>query len=233
MRTIVLHYHLFKNAGTSLDRILQQNFGERWLTAEFPANGGDNSALVSDWIRSTPEGAAYSSHTMLGPLPRVEGVQVVPVLLLRDPIDRIRSAYRFERDQVAETWGAQLAKQHDLEGYVRARLQRRGDRQCRNFQTERLASMAPGGSPELERAVAALRVVNQEGVVGLVENFDSTLRRLAAKLEDAYPDFAWTNVRANVSKRDTDGDRDGVTQLLQAANEDDNVLLREARLAAS
>ena len=179
MRTVILHYHLFKNAGTSVDAILKRNFGDRWVTREFPVNGGNNTALVEDWIRETPEAVAYSSHTMMGPIPRVEGVRVISFMLLRDPIERIKSAYRFERRQDADTWGARLAKEHDFEGYVRARLARPGDRQCRNFQTYRLASLAPGKGTELERAKRALKMLT---VVGRVEAFDQAMQRLTAEL---------------------------------------------------
>ncbi|WP_137702698.1 sulfotransferase family 2 domain-containing protein [Marimonas lutisalis] len=201
MRTVVLHYHLFKNAGTSIDRILQKNFGDKWVTREFAANGGDNSAEVAEWIASTPEAIAYSSHTMLGPVPEVAGVEIIPVLLLRNPIDRIKSAYRFERKQEADTWGAQLAKEHDLEGYVRARLARPGDRQCRNFQTDRLARMCPGDGPELERALGALEFLKTHGVLGRVEAFDDAMQRLSNCLKHRYPDFKWESTRANVTEK--------------------------------
>ncbi len=59
-RTIILHYHLFKNAGTSVDAILQRNFPGRWVTREFPIAGENNTALVEDWIRETPDAIAYS-----------------------------------------------------------------------------------------------------------------------------------------------------------------------------
>ena len=40
MTKAIFHYHLFKNAGTSLDASLKENFeaGTEWLTEEFPAN---------------------------------------------------------------------------------------------------------------------------------------------------------------------------------------------------
>ena len=191
-RTIILHYHLFKNAGTSVDAILKRNFPGSWVTREFPGMGGNNTALVEDWIRETPDAVAYSSHTMMGPLPQVEGVRIISYMLLRDPIERIKSAYRFERTQTADTWGAQLAKTHDFEGYVRARLARKGDRQCRNFQTYRLASMMPGAGPELDRAKQALAALT---VVGRVEAFDEAMERLAA----AYPGLKYQAVKANTS----------------------------------
>lgn len=192
-RTIILHYHLFKNAGTSVDAILKRNFPDRWVTREFPAMGGNNTPLVEAWIRDTPEAIAYSSHTMMGPIPQIDGVRVISFLLLRDPIERIKSAYRFERTQQADTWGARLAKEHDFEGYVRARLARPGDRQCRNFQTHRLASLMPGEGTELDRAKQALKALS---VVGRVEAFDEAMERLAA----LYPPFKATSIKSNTSE---------------------------------
>lgn len=199
MRTVVLHYHLFKNAGTSVDRILQDNFANTWVTEEFPASGGNNTDRVEAWIADTPDAVAFSSHTMMGPLPAVPGVRVIPVMLLRDPVARIRSAYRFERKQDADTWGTELAREHDLEGYVKARLARKGDRQCRNFQTSRLAGMVPGDAPELERAIAAVRLFQAAGVIGRVEAFAAAMSALTARLQPHFPDFQARIVRANVS----------------------------------
>ena len=226
-RTIILHYHLFKNAGTSLDQILKRYFQDRWVTAEFPNQGGDNSDLVTEWIRANPDAVAFSTHTALGPVPVIDGVNVISVMMLRDPIARIRSAYRFERKQQADTWGAELAKEHDLGGYVRARLARPNDRQCRNFQVHRLASMIPGEGPELERARTGLRALSQ---IGLVEDFDRTMGQLADQITDVFPDFTWNSVQANTTKPGQPGEDDPLlTALLREANADDLAVLEEAR----
>lgn len=225
-RTIVLHYHLFKNAGTSLDQILRRNLKDRWVTAEFPAQGGDNSDLVTRWITDNPDAVAFSTHTALGPVPQIDGVNIISVMLLRHPVDRIRSAYRFERGQEADTWGAQLAKEHDLKGYVEARLARPGDRQCRNFQAHRLASLVPGTDPELQRARAGMKELS---VLGLVEDFDGTMARLAALLQADFPDFRWQSTRANTTRPDKDTDDDAeLTALLTDANSLDLLLWQEA-----
>jgi hypothetical protein len=227
MRTVILHFHLFKNAGTSVDQVLRRNFGERWVTAEFPTDTDDNSAAVADWIRAHPQAVAFSTHTALGPVPEIEGVRVVSLMMLRDPIARVRSAYRFERLQEADTWGAELAKVHDLDGYVRARLARRGDRQCRNFQTHRLASLVPGDAPELDRAVKGL---SQLSVVGLVEDFDGAMVRLANSVRGAFPDFSWQSVQANRSAPGAPSVQDSaVDAVLRAANGDDLALVDAAK----
>jgi hypothetical protein len=235
MRSIILHYHLFKNAGTSLDRILKNNFGHAWVTEEFPMATGNNTHLVKDWIEQNPDAIAFSSHTMVGPLPRVDGIRLIPMILLRDPIARIRSAYQFERNQDADTWGAQLAKEHDLTGYVRARLARNGDRQCRNFQTSRLSTLMPGDAPEVERAIAAGRLIQEGGILGRVEDFDASIDALNTYLPPIFAGFKAEAVRANVSAKSKSAggaaQNEIVTNLLKDANADDYALL--AALSAS
>ena len=196
------------------------------MTREFN-EGQDNSDAVARWIAATPEAVAFSTHTARGPVPAVEGTRIVTVMLLRDPLERIRSAYRFERTQQADTWGANLAKEFPFAGYVRARLAHPQDRQCRNFQTWRLASMVPGEAPRLERAKQGAR---QLDVLGLVERFDATLDRLAATLAGPFPDFARDTVRANTTKQTGEVDRSmaespQLTQRLRTANADDLALL--------
>ncbi|WP_425102284.1 sulfotransferase family 2 domain-containing protein [Tropicibacter sp. S64] len=224
-RTVVLHYHLFKNAGTSLDEILKRNFGNRWVTREFSMAGGDNSAELARWIAAEKDAVAFSTHTGLGPVPEVPGVRIVTVMLLRDPIARIRSAYRFERHQDADTFGARLAKETDLEGYVRTRLKNPADRQCRDFQCSRLGTMIPGEAPELERAIAAARELT---VLGNVADFDGTLVSLARALKDDFPEFHWESVQANVSKpaKKAEANSEEVTELLKKANQNDLKLLQ-------
>jgi len=229
MRTVILHYHLFKNAGTSVDHLLQSNFQNGWGNREFPGRGGNNTTLVRDWISDTPELSAFSSHTMLGPMPQIKGVRVVPFMLLRDPIERIVSAYHFERRQKAETRGARLARQHDLSGYVNARLATPGDRQCRNFQTARLAGMMPGRATETDRARQALEKLRRAGVVGLVSDFDSAIALLARRLQKTFPDFNVTPVRANTATRPKSQVPGDLLDLLTRINRNDLALVDHLR----
>lgn len=229
-RHVVLHYHLFKNAGTSVDRVLKANFSDRWVTREFSMAGGNNTEQVEDWIRETPDAVAYSTHTAVGPLPNVAGVEVIPLVMLRDPIARICSAYRFERHQDADTLGANLAKEHDFAGYVRARLERKNDRQCRDFHVSRLATMRPGPEDEMDRAIEALDLLMQEGVVGLVDDFAGTIERLQWRLRPSFPYFKADSVRANTSSSDIPTGDPEVLAELEAANANDFDLLELARV---
>jgi len=221
-RTIILHYHLFKNAGTSVDAILKRNFGEKWVTREFPAMGGNNTELVEEWIRDTPDAIAYSSHTMMGPIPKVEGVRVISFMLLRDPIERIKSAYRFEKAQDSETWGAKLAKQGDLNEYIKKRLERAGDRQCNDFQSSRLASLCREGNTELERCFRALDLIT---VAGTVEKIDLALSRLQLELDLYFDGLDFSAVKRNTTIDTTQEDATGKTaKLLYQNNVNDYIL---------
>lgn len=195
-RTIILHYHLFKNAGTSIDSILKENFGDQWVTKEFK-NALSNTAQVTEWIQDNPNAIAFSSHTMMGPVPKIDGVNIISIVMLRHPVKRIISANKFERMQNSDNWGAQLAKRLSFEDYVVTRLQKQGDTQCRNFQTERLATLRPGDQPKVQRAIAALEDLS---VVGIVEDFNNSLASIASKILEDFPDYAYEAAHSNKSK---------------------------------
>lgn len=195
MRPVILHYHYFKNAGTSVDAVLSANFGNTWISAEF--EGMNNHEEVARWIAANPQARAFSSHTAQFPLPVVEGITVLPIVFLRHPLDRLLSAYSFERKQVSDSFGAKLAKTTDFAGYVRARLDLPNDRQCRNFQATRLARFIPG--PRISEMDRALETVMTLPFVGLVEDFDGSAARMESWLKPHFPEFKAFTARKNVS----------------------------------
>lgn len=200
MRTTVLHYHLFKNAGTSLDKVLKENFDEKWVTREFPPRGNPvvHARDVAEWIMGRPDAVVFSSHTADLPPPVLPGIRVIPLIFIRHPIDRIASVYSFERKQEADTFGSVLARNTTLKGYVEVRLRIPNDRQCRNFHVERFSKMFPTSEgAELERGLRALDALP---MVGIVERFDDSMARIAELLQPYFSAFKVSNVAANVSR---------------------------------
>jgi hypothetical protein len=198
-RTIVFHYHLFKNAGTSVDELLRQNFGAAWATQEFHGPRRNNAASVLEFLRANTHLNAASSHTAHLPVPRIDGIEIFPIIFIRHPLDRLRSAYEFERRQIANTPGARLAKAHDFAGYLRVLLKNKHHRQVRNFQTFRLAqNETPRAGSERERALHAL---SKLPFVGSVEHFHSSLHRLERLLRPIFPHFRAARPHRNISQR--------------------------------
>lgn len=182
MRNIILHYHLFKNAGTSLDAALKKTMAtDEWQTREFPPQPAMNRQQLIEWIEDNPQAICFSSHTAILPPPAISHAQVFPVIFMRHPIDRIASAYAFEHKQTDNNgFGAVLARNTTFAGYVETRLSLSFDRQCRNFHADRLAAMYPADEGnELERA---LKAIDQLPFIGIVEQFNQSLTQLQNKL---------------------------------------------------
>ena len=224
-RNIILHYHLFKNAGTSIDAILKEHFEDKWITREF-RDLENNSAEVKEWIISNPDAIVFSSHTMNGVIPKIDGVNIVSITMLRNPIKRIISAYKFERMQRSNTWGAEIAKSLSFEDYVVARLQKQGDCQCRNFQTERLATLSPGSESKINRALASLEKLS---VVGIVEDFNRSLDLMEIEIKRYFPDFNFRAAHSNRSRLFDFEMSTALDQLLFECNRMDHRLWRTAQ----
>jgi len=185
-----------------MDAAFRKNLkNDEWVTKEFPGNPTQNLDHVRKWILDNPQAKCFSSHTALLPPPEIDGIKVLPVIFIRHPVDRIASAYAFERRQGGTSFGAVLARNTGLKGYIETRLSLPNDRQCRNFHVDRLASMFPADcGSELERAKMA---VQNLPFVGLVEDFDQSTTRLE-RIISAFGigDLNLSAVRKNVT-RDT------------------------------
>lgn len=230
MRKVILHYHLFKNAGTSLDSAFKENFSEdegEWVTREFSSLPAVNREEVSNWIEDNPQAICFSSHTIFCPPPRVKGVEIFPVVFIRHPLDRIISAYNFERLQTENTFGAVLAKEVSIKGYLKVRLSLPSDRQCKNFQTSRLASMVPKKlGVEAERALMA---IDRLPFIGLVEDYDSSLEVLEELLESrGYGKLILNPFKKNVTNKDQSNLDDRLNNLENELGEELYSMLLEA-----
>lgn len=202
MRKVILHYHLFKNAGTSLDAAFKENFSAEageWVTKEFPANPTQNQRQLRQWILDNPQAKCFSSHTALLPVPEFDDIKVFPVIFVRHPIDRIASAYSFEKKQGADTFGSVLARNTSLKGYIETRLSLVQDRQCRNFHCERFAVEKLNSSKYLLED--SLLTAKTLPFIGIVENFEQSIMRLEKLLHDfGFSSITLIAKEANVSR---------------------------------
>jgi hypothetical protein len=92
---VLIHYHIFKNAGTSLDRLLAACFGAHWATFEgLHAGDAQTGDQLAGFLAARPGVRAVSSHLARPPLP---AAHCLPMVMLRHPIDRARSVFQFVR----------------------------------------------------------------------------------------------------------------------------------------
>lgn len=200
MRHVIVHYHLFKNAGSSIDRILQQALGERWSTFDPEPDKLVDARALADTIVARPNTLAFSSHMIVPPLPAIEGTVVHPIVVLRDPILRLRSAWLFE-------WQKQKGTKEpvgSLADYVRSKFERRRGNAVESFQTIRLSvddaarTRAAPGTADADMLGAAKRFLRSLPVFGLVERFDESLAQFERAYGPRFPGLRFPPVRVNV-----------------------------------
>lgn len=205
MRQIIVHYHIFKNAGSTVDDILTRNFPDAWGAIEgaYPWDTVARQTLL-EYALANPALRAISSHQARLPAPVHPGIEFFPLVFLRHPIDRVGSVYSFERRQPADSpgLGVPIARSQDLAGYARWRLADGNGAVIRNCQTVHLA----GRERDMRTAVATdddLRVAKQRlaelPFFGIVESFGESLKRMKAYLEHHLGPLDWGHTVHNRS----------------------------------
>jgi hypothetical protein len=191
---LILHYHLFKNAGTSVDAILRANFGLRWRSHDPPdPEGSVFGRHLDELLLSSPDLVAVSSHQFRAPV-CVATRPALPIVFLRHPLDRLRSMYQYDRDRAPVTRSAAIASTHGFAAYVRLLL---SDLRIlgSNAQVKLLSDgrdargclLALGPERHLARARAFLDSVP---VVGVVERYHQSWAQLTPIIRRYWPDFA-------------------------------------------
>ena len=61
----IFHFHLFKNAGTSVDALLRQSFPGSWEQREFDGNKAEIKLQTAQWFNTNHNLIAFSSHTAI------------------------------------------------------------------------------------------------------------------------------------------------------------------------
>jgi hypothetical protein len=184
MRHVIIHYHIFKNAGSTIDSILNRNFNSQCGSIE-GRNPWDTVSpdAVLNYARANPAMKAVSSHQARLPVPAAADLVVHPLLVLRHPIDRVGSVYSFERRQPPDSpsLGVKIAQTHDLAGYVRWRLTEGNGCVIRNFQTVHLSGrendMRTARATDHDLTVALDRL-SQLAYFGVVELFEESMCKL-------------------------------------------------------
>lgn len=197
-RPVLCHFHIFKNAGTSLDGALEREFGRAFAAHDGPrANYCLSPEEVRAFVEPRPALRAFSSHQVRFPLPEIPGLAWLPAILLRHPLDRVGSVYRFERKQRGSSPGSRAAKEHDLAGYVRWRLGQGSHNLLCDFQTAFLSSN-PAIGPRRAELPLALERLEPAPLLGTVERMDESLACGEAALRAWFPGLDLSYRRRNV-----------------------------------
>jgi hypothetical protein len=204
VRTVIVHYHIFKNAGCSVDRILESSFGDHWATFE----GATATSLLcpqdlSIFVKDRPELLAISSHLLRPPAP--PDLDVLPIVLIRHPLDRAFSVYSQLRRNNGALLSERIARSTGFAGFVRWCLDNKslGGIVIANYQVIHLSG-ASFRSEHIYDAVAlesdvqsTVDYLAHNACFGSVERFESVMVRLQQAAEKVGLRFSVTKVAEN------------------------------------
>lgn len=205
MRNIILHGHIFKNAGSSFDWSLSRQFADNFLDhRDDKAMREQRAKHLAEVVEKHPHMQALSSHHLCYPRPDIDDVVFHPVYLLRHPIERIDSVYAFERRQKAQTPGAMAAKEKNFQDYVAWRMIDEVPRTIRDYQTCHVAGFhdkRPKFPVPADWLVRALQHLADVDCIGVVDRYDESMVVFEEKLRPCFPDIDLGYVRQNSTRR--------------------------------
>src|SRR5580698_765711 len=98
-RFVIVHYHIFKNGGSTVESILEREFAHAFATLHGPdASSTLDGADLETFLDRHPQIQAVSSHHLRYPKPSIRHMVVFDCCFLRHPLDRIDSMYWFLRE---------------------------------------------------------------------------------------------------------------------------------------
>ena len=194
-RFVLVHHHIFKNAGSTIDFALRRSFGEAFATVH---GAHDDARLFADDIvavvRAEPGLKALSSHHVRHPKPVARGFEFLDLCLVRHPLSRARSLYTYGRRIGATSWLGNLAMAHDERGFI-AHLVEHAPHTFADAQTRLLVHGGMFDRALGQRDLAAAQaLVDGMAVPGVVECLDEALVTAEYYLRPCFPelDFAYT-----------------------------------------
>lgn len=198
MKDLLVHYHIYKNAGSTIDNAIKKSLGKSVLLeldkdVRYKKNEIYDEELIHSIIEQGSECIAFSSHRMTPTVHRSDRYNFLPIVNIRHPLLRAGSVYRYERIRKDEKPGKEYAKELNFSDWLNWSLNQHGYIESRNYQTT-LMSIPDVNKGEKMTSIADISVaknrLDEMPVVGIVEYFDETCRMLEAYIGNKFPSFS-------------------------------------------
>jgi len=200
-RFLIVHYHIFKNGGSTIASILQREFRDGFATVHGPDDVSVlNPACVAEFVAGHAAIQAISSHHFRYPKPVLPNTVIFDCCFLRNPLDRLQSVYSYFQRIDADDPLCRLARQDHARSFF-TKLIDSAPHLVSNVQVTMLAQggafTRPADAPDVE---AASDVVGKMAIPGLVEKFDESLVAAEYFLKPAFPRLRLDYRPQNVSR---------------------------------
>jgi hypothetical protein len=200
-RHIIVHAHIFKNAGTTLDWILNKNFASSFREDQHDAEMARDNCYFTQLLDFHSDLKAISSDSISLPIQQQAGFVFHTLVMIRNPLERIRSVYNFERQQDAGTPGDLHAKKYNFRKYVEWRIRPDVAPTIRNMHVRYLTKSMLPESASLTKVhlKAALSSIKANPYLGVVDLFDKSIELWAQRFHENGIEIDFKYKKQNVS----------------------------------
>jgi hypothetical protein len=201
-RHVLIHFHMFKNGGSTIETILEREFRGRYATVHgsHAASALDADDLAS-FLDAHPDVAAVSSHHARYPLPSIRRTVLFDCCFLRHPLDRLQSVYTWLRARPESSDPVMTLARSAGPREFMTRLMEDTPHLVGNAQTLLLANggvfTRPMDDTDLSQAKEVLRRMALPGVLVM---FDESLVTAEHFLAPAFPDLRLHYLAQNVTR---------------------------------
>jgi hypothetical protein len=205
-RWVLVHCHIFKNAGSTIASILRRSFGQRFATLHGPAEDSTIKGSEFAAFLSANRGiAAVSSHHTVYPLPVIADTILFDLCFFRNPLLRLWSMYRYFRGTPAFGDLPRYARSHSAPEFVDF-LMAEYPHLVNDAQVNYLANGGVYARPPTAQDLrVAIERARQISVLGVVEMFDESAVTAEYFLQPTFPALRFEYVTENVSAFANDG----------------------------
>lgn len=201
MRFVVVHYHVLKNAGTTVEQILDREFPGAFARLHGPnADCTLDAEDLAAFLEDHPEIKAVTSHHLRYPAPSIRNIVIFDCCFLRHPLDRLDSLYSYLRKIDSTDTLCRNARRLGPSEFMRHLLDHSPEH-ISNIQVTALANRGaftrPANASDLDRAV---RTVQNMALPGVVEMFRESMVAGEYYLRPAFPSIRLGAPPANISR---------------------------------
>jgi len=201
VRPIILHFHIFKNAGQTLDWTLEKNFRESFVLHSYQDPPGPLSLeKVLEYFKNNENLVAFSSHRIRFPIPESNLVNIIPIFFVRNPIDRAGSIYHFVKNKNSnDSLETIAAKKLDLKEFILWSF-KNSKKQIENQQVRFISQNH--FRPMFSKFSTACKY-SKKSLCGIVERFDDSMVVIEENLKKKFKniDLSYKAQNVNIKRK--------------------------------
>ena len=200
-QSILLHFHIFKNAGSTIEWLLEKNFPKKNLSID-GENPGEIIQMkqINDILERKTSIKTISSHQIRYPIPKNTRFNFISILFLRHPIDRAFSIYYFKKNEIDDSIGSIKARSMSLPEFIKWNMDFKEYMPMKNFQVLFLSNKTTKEGVSEKDLEIAINRMKSSSIIGVVDRMDESLVIAESFLKQEFPKINLAYVKQNVSK---------------------------------